>query len=1102
MRGEFYELRAFLEELDLGGLLRHFLEQDIDDTIFAELRDADLRELGLSLGQRKKFLIGLDRRRAQPGGNGSRPLEGASLEVRRLSVMFCDMVGSTELASRMSADEVCEVLQAYYRIASKVTRRFGGFISTLQGDGIVVIFGYPQTRGANAERAVASGLALLAAFGARDLCIPGSRSIPFRVRIGIASGRTIVGQNSDEFARSEIQMFGPVPNLAARLQTAAETGALVIDDATRTQVGDSFVCERLPDASLKGFDAPVPISRVIGARHGGRLHAGGSRIVAAIGRKAETEALLRVWSRAKASRSGSAAIVGEPGLGKTLALRMIEARAELEGARVVRLACSPLAANAPLQPVIEALEDMIGSAGESADSARLDALRNHLPEAPEDELLRVAAMLGIQVSRPAPNHPGPAAREALLGILTAWLLGHRDRPTLIALEDAHWADATTLELLERIETLRAGRRLMLVVTSRDPEEKIWSSDPDRLLLRLSALPQPEASEMLDAILGGRAVPFSVRRDILGHSDGNPLLIEELAKSSERWSENLDRDVQAPGSIYDSVAERLDALQIGRPVASGLAAFGMEADVEALRTSLSMSSADLDVALEELREAQILERALSGAEAVVRFRHMLYRDVVYERLPSPTRAALHAAAARAILELDPDRAARQPELLAWHLLRAGDFEAAAPLALQAGERLAQQSALIEAGHYLDEALSAIDEFRDDADASRMRLRALAALAAVNRARFGIGSDGVGELSKQALDLARRLGDRDAELLALNGLYANALVRADYRAAEVWALDLQSAAKAAGNDTFAMIGARAAGVVALHVGDFEGAVAGLRAALEQYDVVRHKELAYAHGYDHAEICAVFLSFALWVRGDLEAARRTSAYAVRHSRIIEHAHSLAQSLSFRALLGMLAHDDADLAEAGVEAVEVSEQHGLKVMAAAGRFFHGSARLLALTRAPTTSEIMELLEAREPFLKHNPFNYRPATEVGIASCAFKAGLLDLAEGHLARGEQAQSATGEIWTAAELMRVRAHLAGARGGPEATKSELIAAFEFARSTGAATFALRIACDLAEVDPSEEAHARLGTAAGAMISFDDGWDTRRLQMLQAGAAAAR
>lgn len=1091
------ELRSFLEALGLARLAPVFARNDVDDAVFAELRDADLRELGLTLGQRKKFLVALDRRRAQPA-----PETGGELEARRLSVMFCDMVGSTELARRLGPDEIAEVLQAYYRTASRVTRAFGGFIATLQGDGIVVLFGYPHAMVASAERAVAAGLALLEAFEARDHRLAGGRSVPFRVRVGVATGKTIVGHGAgDDFAQSEIRMFGPVPNLAARLQTYAEAGSIVVDEATRAQAGAHFAFERLPDARLRGFDAETEVFRALGQRQagGGAGRRDGAAPVAPVGRDREMAAVRASWEAARRGTPGLAVISGDPGLGKTLTLRALDAWAEADGARRLRLACSPLSDNAPLQPVIDCLEDLIGRAGDAAAGARLDALRNEMPDASELDLARVAAMLGAPQPAELPAESGAAAREALLVTLAGWLLGAPDRPTLIAVEDLHWIDATTRELLERVGAAAAGRALMLAATSRDGAEPIWAARPGRLAAPLGTLDGAASAELLGAILGGRGAPETIRRMILARGGGNPLMIEDLARSAEAWSDaDLALDVQVPASIYDSVAERLDRLRVGRRVAAALAVCGGEANPRALSRMLDLPRRDLQAALDELSDTGMLERDQMADAPVVRFRHMLYRDVVYERLVATTRAALHEAAAQALVALDPDRAERQPEALAWHYLRAGDFRAAAPLALRAGERFAQRSALIEASHNLDQALAAIDELAEGPEADRMRLRALAAMAAVRRARFGIASDEVGALSARALEIARRLGDGPAELLALSGLYAHAVVHADYRAARGWAEGLVAAAEAAGDATFAMIGTRGVGVVALHLGRVEAAEGLLRDALDRYDLDRHLPLAHAHGYDHAEICAVFLSFTLWMRGDLAGARRVSDYAVRHSRIIEHAHSLAQALAFRSLLGILARDPDGLAAAGSEAVAIGERHDLKVMAAAGAFFRDAAGMLAADRPLDAAALAALLAARERFLKVNPYNYGPAAEVAVAEILLCAGDLDAAERHLALGDEVQERTGESWTMPELMRVRALVLAARGDAAGAEALRLEAHARAAEGGAATFALRIACDLAEACPSEAARRRLEAAAAAMRTFDGGWDERRLAALMSWA----
>ena len=452
----------------------------------------------------------------------------------------------------------------------------------------------------------------------------------------------------------------------------------------------------------------------------------------------------------------------------------------------------------------------------------------------------------------------------------------------------------------------------------------------------------------------------------------------------------------------------------------------------------------------------------------------------------------------------------PDLaMAAKVAAAGIFRNAGQVCVAASRLLVEESihddfvaALVEANHYLQMAREALDALPESDEQKRLRLRVLTGLAAVKRGRLSIAHDDVGALGQETLSLARSLGDNRAEMLALNGLYAHALVRADYRSAHEWATALIAAAKAGQDRVFAMIGQRALGVVALHAGQFEAAETGLRAALDAYDRARDLRLAYAHGYDHAEICAVFLAFTLWMRGDLKGAREMSAFSVDHSRAIDHAHSLGQAQAFRAMLAAMALDAGELARAGDEALVTADRFDIKVARGAGLFFGSAARMLADDRPPDDARLRDLAAHFDAFREFNPYNYGPFARSLLAMAQLRAGRLDEAGQALDIAREVAARTGETWTNTELDRLAAQLARARGdGGEADRIAL-RAYEQAEAGGAVTLALRLACDLVEANGAEEDFRRLATAAGRIVSDDDGWDMCRYRALAAASAGTR
>ncbi|MFD1342236.1 ATP-binding protein [Litorisediminicola beolgyonensis] len=1074
------EIREFLAALGLVDVVGKLEAEDIDEELFWHLEERDLKEIGLTLGQRKKLIRALSDRAKEAGDVRAEPTPapatGGGLSLRRLTVLFSDLVGSTELGSHLSAEDMHDLLQLYYQAARRVARRFGGYITSLQGDGVVVLFGYPKTLTANAERAIAAGLALQAEL--QRLAATSGPVPKLQARIGVASGTAVVGLEETALGGDRVQLVGSVVNRAARLQTVAEPGAVVADDQTRVQSDRRFRFARLPDASLKGFERPVPVSRAMGERRSGN-EIDREAELRPLGRDAIQARLSAALSDAASGKGSLVFVHGEAGIGKTTALTALARTASEQEIDAIHLACASMASNTALRPVLDRLSEALGSSGPEG----LDALLPEVEPAARDS---VARALGYEIEGPAPA----AARERaqLLEALTHWLLGSGCKTRLLMVEDLHWADPTTIELLAQLAKRLENRSCACVVTSRmEPPDSLTEAGALRVE-PLAPLAADGAEALLARRLGATALPESLRDRILEKSGGNPLMIDTLARAARSWSDaDLTRGVAVPDSIYESLAAQVDTLDAGRAVAAMLSVIDGGAEIGFLAELLDIPLVDLADALEELRALGVVPLTHGESHANVRFRHSLYRDVIYERLLSPERRALHAAVFDGLRRRDPEVETQRPDLLAQHAMGAELWAEAAPLSIAAAERGLAGSALIEAGAYLDQAEAALGKLEKTRETDRLRLRALGAMASLKRAREGIASDAAGRLAREILALARELGETKTELAAYFGIYSHALVKADYRAADDWSGKLMQAARERGDPIFMMVGTRAVGSVALHTGRPERARDLLQQALAEYDIDKHAYLAHQHGYDHAEIASVFLAKAQWLCGDLEAAQDVSKFAVAHSRRIGHAHSLAQALAFRAMLGGLSRDGGPMAEAGDEAYEIGKRYELPVMRDAGLYFAAAARLLSRDAPVTVEDVDHLQELSRGFRAVNPYNYGPLSSSFLASAMLRAGLVEDAHDELDHGERVQERTGEAWTSSELLRLRARAFDAEGAAAKAREARTLAYKHASDQGAVTLALRVACDMAERDGDL---SRVAQDMAKLASQDESWDLRR------------
>ncbi len=1092
------EVGEILERLGLQSLASRFAAQDVDAEVLFMLTDADLRELGLTLGQRRKLLAEILRLRDRDRTVPPLPLPRVAapamqirdgLELRRLTVAIADLVGSTELATRLGPDEMHEVLQAYYNHARTVAERHGGHFQPLQGDGAILLFGYPKSKGATAERAVEAAMQLQAELASSPHVLADGSSVTLRARIGVATGKAMVGYAPDAGPHDGLQIVGPVVNRAARLQVIGDPGA-VLADAPTAKLAAGFAVEDMPPARLKGFDEAVAVVRVIGRRIApAELPA--PRLAVQSAHRLDAANLTAMWRRASAGGAALAVVTGDAGIGKSTLLAQVQALAARDGARILRLGCSALGANTPLGPVTALVRAAAAEGGDGDVIAALGRLFAFDGPTERDE---IAALLGLT----AGETTRPSERGRLLGLLAARMLDGGGRASLLVVEDLHWADATTRDLLEACALRVQGQGVMILGSSRKAEEGLWSADPRREVVALSPLAPDAARDVLQQVLGKRVLPDAIAGLILARCDGNPLMVEALARKFEAWSDaELHHEMEVPTSIYESISARVDGLAKGAGLAEALSVFDAPVAEGTLALAVDLGASALADAATELCAVGIAEWVGDGRQRFLTFRHSLYREVIYERIVRASRQRLHRAAYRALLAGDALLADEMPAVLAWHAAEAGEYAQAAPLALKAGEAALARSALIEAGHHFDRAIAALERVARSRPVDMLRLRALAGMASVKRAREGIASDEAGRLGRAVLALARDLGETRTEMLALNGLYSHALVRADYRAAGAWANELDAAAAQSQDATFRMISTRAMGVVALHTGTPAEGATLLQRALDAYDRERHVSLAFAHGYDHAEICAVFLSFALWLKGDLVGSAQVGAFSVRHSREIDHAHSLAQALTFRGMLLSLARDEAGAIAAAREGAEVGARFDLRAMHGVGEFLAEAAALVS-SDAPVNGEALDALRARHlRFREVNPFNYLPMSLSLVAAAEIGAGDFAAAEATLAEAEAIQERAAEIWTRPEVTRVKALLALAKGDTGAARALLSAGYADALDMGAVTLQLRLACDMALTEPADaEARQKVADALARLVSQDGGWDVARAQAIVA------
>ncbi len=974
------QITDWLEKLGLGQYAQRFDENGIDLSVLPDLTDQDLEKLGVLLGHRRKLLRAIadlkDIEKSAPGvaiaaaaPAVSRPLDSA--ERRHVTVMFSDLVGSTALSARMDPEDLREVISAYRKCVAETVRRFDGFVAKYMGDGVLVYFGYPRAHEDDAERAVRAGLELIAAVTGLE-----SRAA-LQTRVGIATGLVVVGDLIGSGEAQERGIVGETPNLAARLQGIAEPNTVVIADSTRRLLGNLFELEDLGRRDLKGIAGPARAWAALRASsvesRFEALHATG--LTALVGREEESELLLRRWSRTKTGEGQVVLLSGEAGIGKSRLTAALLERLATEPHTRLRYFCSPQHTDSALYPIIGQMERAAGLAHDDKPQARLDKLDALLAQTSTS--IQDAALIAEMLSVPndgrypaldlTPEQRRQRTLEALISQLAALT---RRNPVLMIFEDAHWTDPTSLEVFGRTVDRMATLRVLLIVTFRPEFDPPWIGQPHVTALTINRLAQREVSAMIDLVVGNKALPASIRQDIIERTDGIPLFVEETTKAVlEAESEGAARRTVAavpspalaiPASLHASLMARLDRLGPAKEVAQIGAAIGREFSHALLASVVRETGAELGSALDRLVQAGLLFRQGVPPHATYLFKHALVQDAAYGTLLREPRRALHARIAEALESQFAEIAESQPELLARHCTEAGLIEKAAGLWGKAGQRSLDRSALVEAAAQLTRALDQIAALPGTAVLRRQQIKFQVALANALMHTKGYAAPETKASFDQArlyIERAEALGEppEDPLLLfsVLYGFWAANFVAFNGDILRDLGAQFLALAEKQRATVPVMIGHRLMGISLLHTGDIAEGRAHLDRAIALYDPAEHRPLTTRFGQDVGVAILSNRSLALWLLGYPEAAAADADRALKHAREIGQAATLMYALYFTSLTHIWRGNYAVATPQDQELIRLAEEKGALIWEVSGIMNQG--RILALTgRASSAIQMM----------------------------------------------------------------------------------------------------------------------------------------------------
>ncbi|SIN89725.1 SAM domain (Sterile alpha motif) [Bradyrhizobium erythrophlei] len=1055
-------LRDWLRRHNFEQYADAFEANDIDLDILPELSEGDLEQLGLSLGNRRRLLKAIAGRgdEAAPPKPSQREGSGpGDAERRQVTVLFADMVGSTALSGKVDPELLASLIRRYQDAAAGAIGRYGGYVAKFMGDGVLAYFGFPRAFEDAAERAVHAAIGILAEAGSIEL--PDNTRV--QARIGIATGLVVVGEIIGIGTAQERTIVGETPNLAARLQALAGPDTIIVSEATQNLLGGLFELERTGEHELKGFARPVPAWRVRCAASVESRFAAirTGRNLPLIGRAHEMGLMLERWQLARQGEGQIVTVIGEAGIGKSRAIEALHEALAGEPYARINLQCSPYHSDSALYPVIQYLNRAARITATDAPNTRIEklgALFARRTATDTAALSLLADLMSLPLAAQAAPAQTPAQRKAstLAFIVDEFLRMGESHPVIVVLEDAHWIDATTLEMMMRLTDSLGKTRALALVTARPDFTPPWLARPHAALLTLGRLGRGECTQLVAGVAAAHGLSVETVAAIVAKTDGIPLFVEELTKSV---MESASEDSAVPTTLKDSLMARLDRLGEAREVAQIAAVIGRQFTFSLLDAVAPGSAGELETTLAKLVAAGIVFPEERSLERSFSFKHALVRDAAYESLLLARRREWHERIAKALEEQFAGIAASEPDLLAHHFGEAGLLVPACDYRMRAGDQAVSRSAYPEAiahfstGLRLAEALPTQDGMRRQLD---FLLKLGSALVVVR----GLQSVDVEDAYTRASEIGEKLGEGAKLFQAKWGLWINANLRRKTALARDRASELVTLAQRSGNDELLLEAHHCQWSTAFFQGDVMGGIDGCRNGIERYDMARHRHLGHQFGGHDPGVCAHSrCGNSLQLAGEGQQAGQSLAQAVALAEMLDHPNSLAHGLHNSGIGHQLGFDRDATFAAAHRAAGLAEKFGLLPWRAGSLVLAGWATAIGTGVADSARLIDAEIDNATRVGPLPQYYLGLAAEVLLAAGRPADGLA-----HLDRAIAGIEEPGIGFYLPEIYRLRGAclLALDRGNVDEAHLAFAAALDIARRQGAVIFQRRAEASLSEI----------------------------------------
>lgn len=1115
------DVGEWLGSIGLGQYQAAFRDNEVDDEVLRTLTADDLKDLGVTLvGHRRKIMTAIAGLSASAAHSHAfadtrlTPPAAATIQVaperRQLTVLFCDLVGSTAMSARLDPEDMREVIRDYQDVCTTVVARYDGFVAKFMGDGVLAYFGFPRAHEDDAERAVRAGLDLtdaVAALGTRD-------RDALKTRIGIATGIVVVGDLVGQGSAQEQAVVGDTPNLAARLQTRAEPGAVLIADQTRRLLGDTFELASLDLNDVKGFDTPIHAWTVLReAETESRFEASRSnQMTPFIGREPEVALLVERWKDACAGEGKVALLSGEAGIGKSRILTSLRERVADERHLTIRYQCSPHHVNDAFYPIVSQIWRAAEFTTEEAPEARLTKLEGMARRSrlePAEVVPFVASLCSVPFDGHYPplEMSPPEQKERLISALLALFEGLTlEAPLLALLEDAHWIDPTSLEVFNRLVDRVPKLRVFLIITYRPEFVPPWLGQGHVYSLALSRFGRRHALAMIGRVAGGRSLPAEVLEQIVAKTDGVPLFVEELTKTvleSGLLREQNGSYILAstltplaiPSTLQDSLMARLDRLAPIKEIAQIGATIGREFPYDLLEAVAPNQGGTLQDALAQLVAAGLIFSHGIPPDSSYTFKHALVQDTAYATLLKSRRQQLHQRIAESLRDRFPERADREPGIVAHHFTRAGLPKAAIEWWGRAGDRAMRRFANDEAALSYASGLNLMTDLPAGEERNRQELALRLALGPALLAARGYASNEVERNYQEASRLAEALSDREAVFTSARGQWHYLYDRSQLDRALALAERLRVLGTEDLSAEKSSLAFRAVGSTLMSKGQFARAIEAFERCIAHGGQTPVGASFAHHGEEPHIVALQYKGLSLAVRGYADSGLASAQSALSLAKTLNFPLMVAFASTAVGMVLMLRREYRPCAALVRQQIDFCSEQGFIFWSAAHEILHGATRA-CLDRDP--EGLTQLEEGIGSWKKTGAALHVPTWSSYLAEAALCVGDIGLAEEAVLRGIATFEESGDAFALADLKRLAGRVLLRQGLRDRARCEFEAAMDIARRQDAGLYLLRSARDLAQLvtDDGDAVTAQgiLLPVAESIVEFRSGPDFQEAEAL--------